>query len=452
MAFSLRAHRSRSWIERALDALALDERFIFYWIALNALYGRPKYLERGPHRTPEIADLEAFLRNVSVTASPSQLKTVSSHGEKLLSNRFLHEGTWKWDSDEAAARVRREYAVACRELAEGQVRNYLIVLFRRLYVLRKQMFHGCATFESKANRDTVEPAVAVLSVLVPLLCEAVELRGEVSLGLGDPPFKPDERWTRGPGDRSVRKVQHGSSRAERPSLGIGGLMPNQDGPISHEAPAPDSDRWSELCARIEKCHDCIALAPHAVTKPLKRGEVPDPPSRTRILFIGVAPTAQKRLNGGSHFYSSSTDALRTGLFHVLDRIFGSDLVEANNRSLSKGTRRFIDLGHFFLHAGKVRPFYDDAPPPDVLRRCASVHLGPEIGLLAPRAVCLLGKNNLGVVARELFGTDLVDGIGDVSIGAWRGSAAIAPQPIRGWDDRTERIIRELDLVASRGGL
>ncbi len=214
---------------------------------------------------------------------------------------------------------------------------------------------------------------------------------------------------------------------------------------------PDLDYWRESCLRTERCQDCIAIAPHAVTQPLKQGEVPNPPVRTRILFVGVAPTAQKGRNGGAHFYSAPTDALRKGLFRALDRIFESDLMEGDERGLSEGIRRFIDHGYFFLHAAKVRPFYDDAPPPVVLKRCASIHLKPEIAFLAPLAVCFLGKNNLGIVARELFGKELTEVVEKVSIGSWNGWAAIAPQPIRGWDDTTERVIRELDVVAGGRG-
>ena len=42
----LRSHRAKSWIRKAeslakLEPSDLDGQFIFYWIALNALYGQP---------------------------------------------------------------------------------------------------------------------------------------------------------------------------------------------------------------------------------------------------------------------------------------------------------------------------------------------------------------------------------------------------------------------------
>jgi hypothetical protein len=42
---ALRCYRARSWMRRASDpgsAMDLDGRFIFLWIAFNALYGQAK--------------------------------------------------------------------------------------------------------------------------------------------------------------------------------------------------------------------------------------------------------------------------------------------------------------------------------------------------------------------------------------------------------------------------
>lgn len=83
-AFSLRVYRCRSWIERALQAPTLDERFIFYWIALNSLYGRPKYLESGANRTPEHVDLEAFAPLCPEEANLSRVRDVPEQSESRL--------------------------------------------------------------------------------------------------------------------------------------------------------------------------------------------------------------------------------------------------------------------------------------------------------------------------------------------------------------------------------
>jgi len=57
----LRSYRAASWIRRAkeTDAADLDAQFIFYWIALDALYGQAEYLNRQ-------SDLRRFLEAVEL--------------------------------------------------------------------------------------------------------------------------------------------------------------------------------------------------------------------------------------------------------------------------------------------------------------------------------------------------------------------------------------------------
>jgi uracil-DNA glycosylase len=363
---------------------------------------------------------------------PSDLAGVKEQGDKLLGEPYLYEATWKLEPIKAATAIGKFQEAANLAWARHQEAAYLRAVCSRLYVLRNQIFHGCSTFQSKANRDSLEPAVAVLSRLVPAFCRVVEQQGERALGLGEPPFRPREG-----GDRHVER---GSARNENRPKDVIDLEAG-----SAERPT----QWQDICLGVEKCLECIRVAPQAVTQPLKRGDVPDPPRRTRILFVGVAPTAQKKRNAGNHFYSSQTDALRIGLFKVLDRVFESDLSVRNATSLNDSTQRFIRLEYFFIHAAKVRPFYDDAPPPAVLELCSSIHLKLEIGVIAPEAVCFLGKNNLSAVAQRLFGKDVGESVEEVSMGSWKGYAAVAPQPRRGWEEATERVIRQLDVAARK---
>jgi uracil-DNA glycosylase len=354
---------------------------------------------------------------------------VKEQRDKLLREPYLYEETWKFEPGKAATAIEKSREWARRKHGTA----YLKAVCSRLYVLRKQVFHGCSTFQSKANRDSLEPAVAVLSRLVPAFCRVVEQQGEKALGLGEPPFTPRD-W----GDR---QVEQGSPPKEgRPQ----DVIHLQAGSTDQRA------QWQNICLDVEKCLECIRLAPQAVTHSLRRGEVPDPPRHTRILFVGVAPTAQKKRNAGTHFYSSQTDALRVGLFKVLDRVFESDLVARNATGLNEGTQRFIGLGYFFIHAAKVRPFYDDAPPSAVLELCSSIHLKVEIGIVAPKAVCFLGKNNLSEVARRIFEKEVGESVEGVSMGSWKGYAAVAPQPRRGWEEATECVIRRLDAATGNG--
>jgi hypothetical protein len=47
----------------------------------------------------------------------------------------------------------------------------LSVIFDRLYVLRNQLIHGGATWNSSANRDQVRDGAAVLGWLLPIFID-----------------------------------------------------------------------------------------------------------------------------------------------------------------------------------------------------------------------------------------------------------------------------------------
>lgn len=137
-----------------------------------------------------------------------------------------------------------------------------------------------------------------------------------------------------------------------------------------------------------------------VINPLALGQIPEPPPAVDILFVGVTPTAHEGRNKGAHFYSSSKDPLRMGLFSLLGRAeFGLNLA---GLSLAEENKAFHEAGCFFVHAAKVRPIADPAPPSDAIAFCAARHLRYEILLLRPKAVCFLGVNNASFAAAALL--------------------------------------------------
>lgn len=199
--------------------------------------------------------------------------------------------------------------------------------------------------------------------------------------------------------------------------------------------------WRRIQTEISNCRDCCIRWPDKVVQPLREGELPDPPKEIDILFIGVAPTPQNGPFRGGHFYSSETDSLRVGLFKLLaEEEFGIPLVGCD---LSNGNLRFHSVGCFFLHAAKVRPCEDSAPPKEAIAFCVARHLRQEILLLRPRALCFLGKNNAAVAARVLFGRKIGHEPEVVSLQDWTGLAAVAHQPRRGWDPKTRHVLRDL---------
>jgi hypothetical protein len=98
----IRCHRANSWIRRAenLSASDLDGKFIFYWIAINALYGQPKYLERTEERTNDLADLQTFLNSLYPLDEHGHIrdaiKSLEHDINQLLKERYLCDWCWKY--------------------------------------------------------------------------------------------------------------------------------------------------------------------------------------------------------------------------------------------------------------------------------------------------------------------------------------------------------------------
>jgi uracil-DNA glycosylase len=200
-------------------------------------------------------------------------------------------------------------------------------------------------------------------------------------------------------------------------------------------------QWHQYQKEIAECKDCCQRWTGEVTRPLAIGEIPEPPETIDILFVGVAPTPAQGPYRGAHFYSNSGDLLRRGLFKLLSHDeFGIQLL---NLDLDEGNRKFHGAGLFFVHTTKVRPVTHPAPPTGTIKFCSLRHLGKEITVLAPRALCFLGRKNASAAAHALFGKWIGEEPEYVALNGWSGVAAVADQPRRGWEKRTRIVLRTL---------
>jgi ferrochelatase len=209
------------------------------------------------------------------------------------------------------------------------------------------------------------------------------------------------------------------------------------------APSPAEPRqttWRHIQRDISECRECVTRWASDVTRPLGSEEIPDPPERINVLFVGVAPTRADGTSQGQHFYSDSRDRLRRGLFKLLHERFG---VAVHGLDLAAGNDAFHRAHCFFVHAAKIRPVGNDAPPEDALAYCAERHLADEIEVLNPRAICFLGLNNLGRATQRLFGRQLGEQGQPVRFRGRDLSVVLAPQPRRGWIARTEAALRSI---------
>ncbi|MCK9488071.1 MAG: HEPN domain-containing protein [Xanthomonadales bacterium] len=170
---STRLHRAISWLTRAeQERDDLDARFIFQWVALNAAYAcefndgeteRKRF--RGFIDTLVALDREKSLHNALFLKFSGPIRT-------LIANKYVFEPFWAaLRAHDPSERWKQSFAGSQRAAMAAIINNetgtVLAIVFDRLYVLRNQLIHGGATWNSQVNRHQLRDAVAILETLVP---------------------------------------------------------------------------------------------------------------------------------------------------------------------------------------------------------------------------------------------------------------------------------------------
>lgn len=176
---SLRVHRALSWLDRASQSSDdADAQFIFLWIAFNAAYAEDlgqvtpdasRNLFRAYFEKLIPLDQDRRIYNALWTRFSGPIRL-------LLDNKFVYHRFWShhngvpghddWEQKFSIARQQAQSALISQ--------NTLIVLttlFDRLYVLRNQLMHGGATWNSNVNRAQVRDGAAILAFLIPLFID-----------------------------------------------------------------------------------------------------------------------------------------------------------------------------------------------------------------------------------------------------------------------------------------
>jgi hypothetical protein len=188
-----RIKRGKSWVERARAAerqardedetVDLQTPFIMYWIAFNAMYGRVSDIDHGRYLRPGEDDARWFLRRISdLDAGEGRIVAavtkIEREGHSLLKSRYLSDAYWREGfTSQVKDQLEDDTRTAEEALAAGDPHQYLsALLWRRIRVLRNQVFHGCSTNRASLNADALDPALKVMSVLIPVLLEVLESR------------------------------------------------------------------------------------------------------------------------------------------------------------------------------------------------------------------------------------------------------------------------------------
>jgi len=181
--FSIRIHRSLSWLNRAeQEDKDIDAKFIFIWISLNSAYSI--HLDAYKNHGDEELRSEFFLtllKNGQDKIHEIIYERFSQEVRSILDNEYILNAFWA-DKDNWEVKLKNEKREVQEALRDRKQTIYILtILFKRLYVLRNQIFHGGATWQGKLNRQQVKDGASLLSYLMPVLLEIMMLN-------------PDENW------------------------------------------------------------------------------------------------------------------------------------------------------------------------------------------------------------------------------------------------------------------
>ena len=169
--FSIRIHRSLSWLNRSEKEIKdLDAKFIFLWISLNSAYSiHMDGLKNQGDEELRSDFFQTLWKNGQNEIHDIIYERFSHEVRSILSNEFILTSFWegKDDWETKLKNEKREVQDALRD--RNETIYILTILFKRLYVLRNQIFHGGSTWQGKLNRQQVKDGANLLSYFLPAI-------------------------------------------------------------------------------------------------------------------------------------------------------------------------------------------------------------------------------------------------------------------------------------------
>lgn len=168
--FNIRIHRSLSWLEKSELEKDADANFIFLWISFNGTYSNQtnKY---------DIVIRSEFF-NLIYKYGKDEIDKIIDEKFKdeiydILDNEHLMTSYWDGPGYEfeSTKEIEKEKAQNALSRSEKNSKITLEILFRRMSVLRNQIFHGYTTYNSKINKDSVKNASELMKKFIPLFIE-----------------------------------------------------------------------------------------------------------------------------------------------------------------------------------------------------------------------------------------------------------------------------------------
>jgi len=170
-----RLHRSISWLGCASEQENnLDLKLISLWISFNACFAVD---EGSSESLAERYAFQNFIKKLVEQDNNEEIyaslwKTYSGPVKALIKNPYVFHGFW------SAKRINKQdeswrghfdqsSVAALNSLSRKQVPELLSIVLDRLFVLRNQILHGGATYQSQVNRNQVEDGSQLLGGCCP---------------------------------------------------------------------------------------------------------------------------------------------------------------------------------------------------------------------------------------------------------------------------------------------
>ncbi len=176
-----RMRRARSWLAQSENVESDEEKFICLWIAFNAAYGGES---TGKDEIPETKRFTDFLSEIIKRDEHKEIEkiiwgTFSGPVRILLDNRYVFAPFWEFVREPSMDNNWRKQFESNRDNARKNLgkRNVYGVsseVFRRLYQLRNQVFHGGVTFEKGWGRTQLRDGNHIMEAIVPIILKIME--------------------------------------------------------------------------------------------------------------------------------------------------------------------------------------------------------------------------------------------------------------------------------------
>ena len=163
-------------------------RFVFWWIAFEALYARRK--DSGIHQT------KTFIKNMincDVLQLDSILDVNADFAYEIVKLRQTHDGFWinrKYKNKTNEEKYtypsykswENGFYKQVKKYEKGDTKDKLNILFDRLHVIRNQIFHGANSRATSWGITQVKDGVQLLSAFVPFFIEQLEKYPNINWG------------------------------------------------------------------------------------------------------------------------------------------------------------------------------------------------------------------------------------------------------------------------------